>query len=222
MLDAAVELFVHYGYDKTSVDDIAREAGVSKGTIYLHFQSKEDLLEGVIVREMERFVDKWLKLVEEDPEGGTIGGMYRNSLHALFSSPFTAAMYQRSGRVLGNYLRKPDNLFRTFREEHEQSERYVFVKAMQEAGGVRQDVDPKVVAHIMDMLAYGLIGRDEFLSGQDMPPIEDVIEGIADLMDRALTPERGGNSEAGKDILFWIVAASREQLHEQTKNPAQE
>ncbi|MEM7028378.1 MAG: helix-turn-helix domain-containing protein, partial [Chloroflexota bacterium] len=31
ILDAASNLFVHYGYDKTTVDDIAREAGVSKG-----------------------------------------------------------------------------------------------------------------------------------------------------------------------------------------------
>ena len=52
ILTAAAELFVHYGYDKTTVDDIARAAGVSKGTIYLHFAGKDDLLEGLVVREM--------------------------------------------------------------------------------------------------------------------------------------------------------------------------
>jgi len=43
LLDAAGRLLVRYGYRKTTVDDIAQEAGVGKGTIYLHFRSKEDL-----------------------------------------------------------------------------------------------------------------------------------------------------------------------------------
>ncbi len=41
ILDAAANLIAHYGYDKTTVDDIARAAGVSKGAIYLHYRSKE-------------------------------------------------------------------------------------------------------------------------------------------------------------------------------------
>ena len=45
ILQAAAQLFAHYGFDKTTVSDIAREAGVSKGAIYLHFASKEELLE---------------------------------------------------------------------------------------------------------------------------------------------------------------------------------
>ena len=38
ILDAAAELFVHYGYDKTTVSDIARQAGVSKGGDLFTFQ----------------------------------------------------------------------------------------------------------------------------------------------------------------------------------------
>jgi AcrR family transcriptional regulator len=53
ILDAALELFAHHGYHATSVDKIARKAGVSKGGIYLHFSSKEDLLKGLIYDSME-------------------------------------------------------------------------------------------------------------------------------------------------------------------------
>ncbi len=42
--DVALDMFAETGYDSTALDDIARNAGVSKGTIYLYFQSKEDLL----------------------------------------------------------------------------------------------------------------------------------------------------------------------------------
>ena len=54
ILDAAANLIAHYGYDKTTVDEIAREAGVSKGAIYLHFKSKEDLFEALLLREIGR------------------------------------------------------------------------------------------------------------------------------------------------------------------------
>lgn len=221
ILAAANDLFVHYGYDKTTVSDIASRAGVSKGTIYLHFESKDALLEGLIIREMKSYAEKWLELIEADPRGGTIAGMYKNSLYALSSSPFMAAMFKRDGRVLGNYLRKPDNFFRSFREEQTQSPRYEFVKMMQNAGAIRQDIDPKVIAHIMDMLAYGLVGMDNVVPEEDIPPIEDIIEGIADIMDRALTPDDGGDSETGKAILQQIAQASRQQF-ETMGNPKQE
>jgi len=43
ILAAALELFGRYGYRRTSIDDIARQAGVAKGTVYLYVESKEAL-----------------------------------------------------------------------------------------------------------------------------------------------------------------------------------
>ena len=43
ILDAADRLIAHYGYKKTTMDDVAREAGIGKGTIYLYFKSKEEV-----------------------------------------------------------------------------------------------------------------------------------------------------------------------------------
>lgn len=213
ILDVAADLFIHYSYDKTTVDDIAREAGISKGTIYLHFQSKDDLFESLLIRETMTYHKKWLDLIEADPKGGTIGGMYKNVLYALSSTPFMAAMFKQDRRILGSYLRKPDNLFR----KQDQSARYEFVKMMQDAGAMRQDINPKVTAHIMNMLAYGLVAMSEIMDEEFIPPTEDIIEGIAEIMDRALTPDDGGNSEAGKAILQQISEAAQ-QAFEETRN----
>lgn len=212
ILDAAADLFVHYGYDKTTVSDIARRAGVSKGTIYLHFDSKDELLEGLIVREMQTYAEQWLDLLDADPAGGTISALYKNSLYALSSSPFMSAMFRRDGRILGNYLRKPDNFFKAMRDSQEHSDRFLFVKLMQEAGAIRGDIDAKVIAHIMNMLAYGLVGMEGIVPEADIPSIEDTIEGIAAIMDSALTPADGGNPEAGKAVVRQIVAATRQQF----------
>lgn len=44
VLEAATALFIKHGYKRTSVDDVARAAGVSKGAVYLYFKGKADLL----------------------------------------------------------------------------------------------------------------------------------------------------------------------------------
>lgn len=48
VLDAALALFSEFGYSQTRLDDVAAKAGISKGTVYLYFASKQDLFEAVI------------------------------------------------------------------------------------------------------------------------------------------------------------------------------
>jgi AcrR family transcriptional regulator len=48
LLDAALELFARKGYAATRAEEVAARAGVSKGTLYLYFQSKAELLKAVI------------------------------------------------------------------------------------------------------------------------------------------------------------------------------
>ncbi|MDY0360652.1 MAG: TetR/AcrR family transcriptional regulator [Desulforegulaceae bacterium] len=51
ILDSATILFTHFGFKKTSVDDIAKKADVAKGTIYNYFKNKEDLFKDVFRQE---------------------------------------------------------------------------------------------------------------------------------------------------------------------------
>jgi AcrR family transcriptional regulator len=50
ILDAAQQLFVRYGVKRTSIDDVAREAGIAKGTVYLSFNSKAELFAAIADR----------------------------------------------------------------------------------------------------------------------------------------------------------------------------
>lgn len=52
ILDAALGVFAERGFDAARMDDIAARAGVSKGALYLYFDSKEALLKGLIEREV--------------------------------------------------------------------------------------------------------------------------------------------------------------------------
>jgi TetR/AcrR family transcriptional regulator, fatty acid metabolism regulator protein len=54
ILQAAEEVLMEKGYYDTSMDEIALRVGVAKGTVYLHFQSKEDLVEAIFQRDMQK------------------------------------------------------------------------------------------------------------------------------------------------------------------------
>ena len=55
IIDVALKLINEKGFDNVSVSEITKEAGVSKGAFYIHFESKEDLLE----KQMRMFYDEF-------------------------------------------------------------------------------------------------------------------------------------------------------------------
>ncbi len=59
LLDAALDLFVEKGFSATRVDEVAARAGVSKGTLFLYFQSKEDLFKAVVRENIANKFPTW-------------------------------------------------------------------------------------------------------------------------------------------------------------------
>ena len=213
ILDAAATVIIRLGYDKATMSDIAEEAGASRRTVYLYFKGKEELFEALLYREYMQYAQTWLEQIEADPRGGTLGGGYRAQFHAVNSRPLIAAMLRRDRRVIGNYLRQRDNLFARMESRVNTPD---FFRALQRAGAIRRDIDAAVIVHIMEMLSYGQLMIGDFKPLDQFPPYEAVMEALADMMDRALLPENGGNSEAGKAIFRQITAAARAQM-EQSK-----
>lgn len=57
ILDAAEGLFARYGFRKTSIDDIAESAKIGKGSVYLHFASKEEIFAEMVRRLSEEMIE---------------------------------------------------------------------------------------------------------------------------------------------------------------------
>ncbi len=66
ILQAATGLFLQNGYRKTSVDEVAREAGVAKGTVYLYFETKAQLMVSAVALEKREFMSRVRHVFEED------------------------------------------------------------------------------------------------------------------------------------------------------------
>ncbi|ADQ06289.1 transcriptional regulator, TetR family [Caldicellulosiruptor hydrothermalis 108] len=63
LLDAAYSLFIEKGITATAIDEIVKKAGVAKGTFYLYFKDKEDILEKLILKKSSEIVKKALQEV---------------------------------------------------------------------------------------------------------------------------------------------------------------
>lgn len=84
LLDAALALFTEKGYAHTSVAEIARKAGVSKGAVYLYFPSKQAILEGLVHRAVAPVGTR--AIAAADPSNGNIRQTLRAILAVVTSS----------------------------------------------------------------------------------------------------------------------------------------
>lgn len=197
ILDAAERLFTRYGYDKTAVEEIAREAGVSKGAIYLHWPSKAALAEALLERETLRVSRDFLQRLEKDPEAGTIGSIYRHALAASFANPFVRSVLVSDSRILGEYVRGLGSEYYMARFRAS----VALLERLQDAGLVRRDLDPAAGTYLLTVLSLGLAGAGEVIPAEVQPPPEDIAATVADFVQRALAPEGGGDREVGKRLV---------------------
>jgi AcrR family transcriptional regulator len=90
VLDAALELFLEHGYDGTSMEAVARAAGVTKPVVYACFPGKEELFRALLRREEERILEEIQTAFEAadltDPEATLTDG-FTGFLRAVASSP---------------------------------------------------------------------------------------------------------------------------------------
>lgn len=71
LLDAAEACFGRFGIVKTTIEDVAKEASVSRATVYRYFSGRDEVVSGVILRATERYLDKIRPRVDAQPDLGS-------------------------------------------------------------------------------------------------------------------------------------------------------
>lgn len=69
ILDATDRLLARYGYKKMTIDDLAAEVGIGKGSVYLHFPSKEEIVLSHVDRIVERLKERLKIIIAQNISG---------------------------------------------------------------------------------------------------------------------------------------------------------
>lgn len=95
ILAAATKAFTRLGFKKTSIDDIAKHAGVAKGTVYLACENKEDLFYQAIHRDIRQWIGETSKLIDpRRPADELLAMVAQNSVTHLEGHPLVRELYE--------------------------------------------------------------------------------------------------------------------------------
>jgi len=197
LLDAASALLVRWGYRKTTVDDVAREAGVGKGTIYLHWNDKNELFRAAILRAQQRLAAEIQQRIAADPEGGLLHRVTMHGMIAALSHPLMAAIISGKSDIFNGLLEAYNPGF--YHQLVGEADAYLI--QMQQAGLIRADIPVSSITYLLTALKVGMINAPELVGQDRLPPMEELAETLSELIRRWLEPERlPSSSEVGKQL----------------------
>lgn len=212
ILDTAAALFTRYGYDKTTIDDIARDTGISKGAVYLHFKSKVEIFEKLMEREAETLSRELFARLDADPAPLTVFNLYRHSMEGMLASPLMRAVLAQDRAVLGDYVR---HLKTTALYQKGMGLGADFVRGFQAAGLIRNDIPPETITYLLMTVRTGLLFAPDLLEAGQAPSLDQLAPHIAQMLQDAFgTP--GGDTEAGRALLKTMLAAGRAAIQAQS------
>jgi AcrR family transcriptional regulator len=177
ILDAALTVFGRGGYHGTHVDHVIREAGVARGTFYLHFESKHEVFSALV----DRMLSIFLEVRPSEPEPKVHGPAEAEAiLRASYRTVFEAfrrhrrlcrLLFEEAVGVDKGFSERLAGHYRVWHERVAGTFRY-FV----ERGAARRDLDADVTAD----LVLGMVERITrvHLLGEKAPDMDRLVDAI--------------------------------------------
>jgi AcrR family transcriptional regulator len=151
--ETAINCFARFGYQGTSIDRIAREAGVTKGAIYYHYKDKDDLLAAAVADRVAEFEDRVQRAVEGcDPEESLRRVVAVAVAHAASDDRPRFAIKLMveaidTHEILRDAMRRMMQRYRGFVRN--------IIRKGQESGEFRSDADPEKLAAALTSACIG-------------------------------------------------------------------
>jgi AcrR family transcriptional regulator len=188
ILDAAGLLFCEQGYGAVSMDQIARDAGVSKATVYAHFESKERLFAAIIDRGCSTYLEGIVPAVQQLDDMHEALTRIARSIENFLLAPKTLGIYRV---IIAEGPRFPE-----LAEAFVQNGPLPFLKILSEffdcanQRGLLKVPDTRLAAHQLTWLVRGPLYMRRILNLDlpNEPGVDDVVAGAVDMMMKAYAP----------------------------------
>jgi AcrR family transcriptional regulator len=217
ILDAASTLILRYGYHKTTIDDIAREAGVGKGTLYLHWNTREALFAALILREKVAMAQDIKQRIACDPAGATLRGLLKHAALALMQRPLLKAVLLRDTEVFGKLAQREQS---SALSAEVLAGFTAYLQGLREQDLVRTDLSLQAQAAIFSSIFTGFFLAAPLLPDAFKPSDEELAELMAETGHRTLEPgdtvPSGALQIASHTLTQYLnrsMAGAQERLH---------
>ncbi|GAA3213182.1 TetR/AcrR family transcriptional regulator [Nonomuraea helvata] len=180
ILDAAAELVLRQGYDRTTIDDVSKRAGVAKGTIYLHWKTRDDLFAALLRRERVRML--------ADVRGrapATLSELYGEFARALLGRPLLSAFMRGDSEVLGKFARQKQQ---AGRPPEMGGPLDAYVAELVKRGAVRAEVGDHIL--VANAVLYGFLFVPDGRPDEPRPSDDRIADMIADTIERTMSTGR--------------------------------
>jgi AcrR family transcriptional regulator len=181
ILDVAGDLMLRYGYKRVTVDDVADEAGIGKGTIYQHWPTRQALFGAAILREFADAVDELLETVRQDPQAALLHRLLSNMYLTIMRRPLLRAVYGADLDTLGKMA---ENDFARLIDVEENSIFRTYIQLLAEHGLIRRDLDSEELFFSFIAILTGYFTFETFNPGMFDLPVERKAEIVADAIRR--------------------------------------
>jgi TetR/AcrR family fatty acid metabolism transcriptional regulator len=176
ILQVAEEVFHEKGYHDTSMEEIAARVGVAKGTVYLHFPSKEDLVIAIFTRDIQKFSQAVDETINTESKLSA-----RAKLEAILY--FLCSGFYRKRAQLLYTIEQSVELRRTFVEKKGRM-RQIWEQLAQrismiiEEGKAAGEFDPSIPTNVMLSVFFSLQSPRsyEHLGVGEQMPVEELVQ----------------------------------------------
>jgi AcrR family transcriptional regulator len=188
LLEAAEARFRRFGFKRTTIDDITGEAGTGKGSLYLHFDSKQSIYLAVVESSLEAFLQKAAAAVRGS---GDVPHRLRRLVevtaeHYGSDELLHASLFGAGELVEGEVSRLAAKLQRSrMRELLAEA-----IRAGQREGSVRESLDPDTTAAVLFEIGWAIVRAE--LEGESELPLDAALHSLNEIVGLGLLPRTTG------------------------------
>ncbi|MEZ5170520.1 MAG: TetR/AcrR family transcriptional regulator [Acidimicrobiia bacterium] len=182
LITAAEAQFRRFGYRRTTVDDITADAGTGKGSLYLHFDSKQDLYLAVVTESLERFVSQATAvLAGHDTVPHRLAALVEATVrHYGEDELLRASLFGHDDLVAGRVA----ELAAGIQRERIRALLAEVLAEGQVAGTIRADLDPPTTAAMLFEMGWAVVRAER--EGQSGLPLETALWTLNDIVGRGV------------------------------------
>ncbi len=198
ILDVALELLLRWGYKKTTIDDIARQAGVAKGTIYLHWKTREDLFMALLLREWLLLIRDFRQYMADNPAAVSLSSFIKQTVYLATERPLLRAMMISDTEMLG------DLMVRSTAGQNITQVRLALAKTylgqLRDRGMLRTDIDVDTQIKMLAAIYMGYFLIDQFMPRDYHFSTTELAESLATTLHRTFEPEEPPSPEVAREL----------------------